>query len=619
VTNFLEQVEEFLEGSTGDSLGYRFRSPWEELIEGTLYRCTAINKTNKAVVVRVYGGLREFGGRLWEQEVGVLQRVASIGHPAIPRILGGGYRQQGDFGYIVTPAPEEDPDGTRLMERLRMYREDPLCLLQPYGQLLDGLATLHASGLMHRAVTPQAILFREADNRPSGFELQLGRFEMSSLVSGMLRPNEGAGAEVLQEIRPSLVSSRGRARAYVPPERYVELYGGGLETERSDVYSLGVLGFECFIDDLPVDLLDGPIDDPQEWLEKLRRGMRVCMHRSPLPRRFIEVIEAMIDPEPQFRLAAGEAAARFAEEQEILRRHLGIYKAGDGRPHVLAYMAREADVTVRKRWGWVANDTSTEEGEAELVAFLSCDLECAELVHSPGGANDRKGIVTSSSKKDRLATAQYVLMGREAAWFCSSYSGEGVAPFDVLVIRYVLPRGHQSIRDIEEAELRCPVPEVEFTPFASIQHVVKATGLPASWEPIIRTVQSESPARRNKLMCDAFEWLIDYQKAELDLRSYAYKVPDDGTAVGGDGLLEHDASRDQKRLIGPGLLQFCANKGRSSFGDYFDELAESAVEGEVEVGDARKLALSGKEQVPPSMCWRRREGDAPPTLANFQR
>ena len=62
-----------------------------EVLPGLLYRYLQTDPNNLAVALQVFAGVGEIGAQLWEQEVRVLLRVASLQHPALPEVLNGGH------------------------------------------------------------------------------------------------------------------------------------------------------------------------------------------------------------------------------------------------------------------------------------------------------------------------------------------------------------------------------------------------------------------------------------------------------------------------------------------------------------------------------------------------
>src|SRR5262249_60926430 len=90
----------------------------------------------------------------------------------------------------------------------------------------------------------------------SSYRLRLARFEMSALISTFLR-RVGAGAEASQQEIQQLYASQGPlALACCPPERLNSFMGSPadiFETDRSDVYGLGVLAWALFVGPLPLE------------------------------------------------------------------------------------------------------------------------------------------------------------------------------------------------------------------------------------------------------------------------------------------------------------------------------------------------------------------------------
>jgi eukaryotic-like serine/threonine-protein kinase len=206
-------------------------------------------------------------------------------------------------------------EGETLAERLRRQGALPpgevIALL---GQLCEVLAEAHEKGIIHRDLKPQNIML---------VPLLSGGGSLAKLLDFGL-------SAVLFEISmtsPELVSGTPR---YMAPEQWEGLASSDA---RSDIYSLGVIAYQCLSGRTPFEA-----DSPLAWLKKHQqeepRDLAEAMAGRPLP----EGLRAVV-----MRALAKAPAARQQSVAE-LRREL---TAGSQEP---AAPGRAAQGT-RLRWG----------------------------------------------------------------------------------------------------------------------------------------------------------------------------------------------------------------------------------------------------------------------------
>ncbi len=127
-------------------------------------------------------------------------------------------------------------------------------------QIAEALGELHAAGVVHQDLKPGNLFLSPDSSLPEGW-----RIAIADLGGGHASPvSQHADvlfdADVLAESRPASALHTGAA-IYCAPE----VLAGGLPTQRSDLYALGVLLFQLVVGDLRRPLAPGwesDVDDP---------------------------------------------------------------------------------------------------------------------------------------------------------------------------------------------------------------------------------------------------------------------------------------------------------------------------------------------------------------------
>lgn len=176
--------------------------------------------------------------------------------------------------------------------------EQSLAAHGPYGaaeaaligeDLCRALAAVHKAGLVHRDVKAQNVMREEG-----------GRIVLMDLGSGRLQSEP-----------------RGGGLAGTPLCLAPEILDGGEASERSDIYSLGVLLFHLVTNDYPVRARS--VDDLRA---AHRRNTARPLHdlRPDLPAAFVRTVERALNPDPAARFAsAGEMATALADTRAAPR------------------------------------------------------------------------------------------------------------------------------------------------------------------------------------------------------------------------------------------------------------------------------------------------------------
>jgi serine/threonine-protein kinase len=195
--------------------------------------------------------------------------LAALNHPHLVKVFDLGV--EGNVTYLVT----EFVDGETLSAVLDRTRPlAPRLAVSILGQVLDGLAYLHSKGVLHRDIKPSNIILEGPSSHVRILDFGLA-------VSAFAHEVSTATGVILGTV------------AYLAPE----VARGEPATERSDIYSIGVLAFELLAGRLPfegstVEILAGKVfADPPDLrtlndrvTAALAGHVMACLSRDPAGR-----------------------------------------------------------------------------------------------------------------------------------------------------------------------------------------------------------------------------------------------------------------------------------------------------------------------------------------------
>lgn len=530
-----------------------------EVIPGLLYRFSLYGRPVQELSLSLFLKVGDLGAALWEQEMRTMQRLAGFDHPALPTLFDGGHLPglDGDNGaaYVRAVRLGEPADTATFASLVEQSRAD---LLRHLWLLADALGILHGASISHRALWPGA-LQATAVRMPgeSGDEsrfridsLQLARFEMSALLANLF--NTGGGASY-QQLRDTYLADGPRSLVYAPPERLDFIFGrpdGQLGGPLGDVFSLGMMAAQWLVpgDPPPPQVVDH--DAVKAHQAEVRR--RVGVEARDLPGQLIEVIQSMLDPRPTGRPTAFQVsqtfAASYADAQQLLRGEL------PDEPYLMAYMPEQSDRYLLHSWNLIQDSATTPQGADQMVELIEGDMRGAEVLHSPSGAQ-----TFASDEDHKLRRATTVVVGIRVTWFCEQFwvpvPGGSPRRFDeIMMIKYLrrtedILTGLQALRVTGLAQ-RLPMVEAVVAPMHNLDLAeFLKEGRPRWSEFVDRSVsgRANTPAERQYL--ESLDWYIQYQRAMLDARTYAYEVDPGGG--GGDRVqLRWNADADRTRALG---------------------------------------------------------------------
>lgn len=542
-----------------------------ELLKDTLYRYD-MTRDGQHVALQIFQDLEHVSGDLWEQEVRVLLRVSALDHPALPRITDGGYDEGARLAFVATETVDDSLDDVGFQP----LRELPLHGFRQFGLLSDALALMHGRGLIHRNLWPGSIQIGREVLDSSQRQVKLGHFEMSSLLSSLLRQMAmGHRAQQEENTRQLLTQLPPRALAYIAPERLALLFPEkgreAFESDRADVFSLGVLAAEWFVGRVSSTVLqeafEGGRDNPA-GRSALRNEIRRNVSQASIARPMRDLILSMLEEHVRSRFTSAEVVTELTRQYDAI---VAQWEGPEEPSRLIMYMPAEFDGTANA-WGWTTHSAKTVEGRAELEVFLERELAHAHLVHSPSGFQGY-----GSGPPEELRSAQWVLLGNRGAWFCSHYwrSEGGQKKYfpECLVIRWVRPK--EKVPKLVKTPLQRQLSRLTMLDTESGRAAFeRARSGKAAWQPMLDSVQSSHTVSSWEAdFGSALTWLMDYQAVEVAAREYPY-VLDAEAQAGGVLKLRYDVTRDDHRIARhptPLFALFCASKTRRlPFGSYFD-------------------------------------------------
>jgi len=186
-------------------------------------------------------------------------------------------------------------------------------------QLAAAVEYVHESGRLHRDLKPGNVLVDSS-----------GRVVVMDF--GLSSPSDWSGAASSQRGVAGTLS-------HLPPEAFE----GATPTEAFDAYGVGVLAYQAICGALP---FSGPI--AASYLAKKRGARPPSAHAAGVPRRWDELVLALLAPEPSERLSCRELAQRLGADPSKPARPRATRSAASvfvGRSSELSALRRAASGT----------------------------------------------------------------------------------------------------------------------------------------------------------------------------------------------------------------------------------------------------------------------------------
>ncbi|RRH97430.1 serine/threonine protein kinase [Mesorhizobium tamadayense] len=179
-------------------------------------------------------------------------------------------------------------DGQSLFDVMRRGPMSPPDVRRLCHRLASGLSAVHQAGAVHRDLSPDNII------------LPGGRVERAKIIDFGIARSANVGGE-------TLIGGKFAGKYnYVSPEQ-LGLYGGDV-SEQSDIYSLGLV--------LAAALRGKPLDMSGSQYEVIEKR-RTVPDLSDIDPDFREIIDAMLQPDPQDRPASMAEIARATRDDDL--------------------------------------------------------------------------------------------------------------------------------------------------------------------------------------------------------------------------------------------------------------------------------------------------------------
>ena len=389
-----------------------------------------VGDESESFELSIFDHIAGLAGELWEHEVRSLLGLEALDHPALPKIASGGWDEDEEIAFTITDIGGAPIDADAAIE---WARENKIAAFEQFSMLLDALSELHAAHIIHRNLTVRTL---RAEQKNGTTTFRLSGFELSALVGNILRQatrhRDDASRTMIRSLYLRRPPGMGLARhlAYLAPEICDFILGtaGGARNnwETTDVFGLGVIGWEWFCGSIP-DVLPAEYAAvygavaAEDWttvtqaLVTLHETMLAYLTRADdIPRPLAGVLRSMLDRSPSGRDTAFQLCRQIEVDWEGIR---GVWETNQSdKPYLLAYIPEDMTLTVYEIRQWVSRSPEDAAGRDELRLFLERELGRAELVRSPTGA-----VGYATGPDDDLQEAEWVLVGEQAVWFCAFY------------------------------------------------------------------------------------------------------------------------------------------------------------------------------------------------------
>lgn len=558
----------------------------ETIVDGKAFRFDVEYGEHGRCVAQMYLGLGDVGHRLWSQEANALIRLSGRRHLALPVVVDGIVRERDGIGIVVSKTRGKPLDAATAA----WIRASPDFAVRCFSLLADGLRTLHGHGMIHRAIWRGALdLDRNDRGVPKG--AQLTRFEMSAFLASLLDPVRQSDPRERRIIQRYYRRGGAASLLACSPEQLGPLLrigrSSGFIDFRTDIYSLGVIGYEWFVGELPVKAFLARLGDPSgsPTSTQFREAYRVLedgvAKASTLPAPLQDLLLEMLRFEHRTRPTSFDVVDRLAANYDRLVHE--SRKAKDESTYVVSIAPKYFVQFMRvPEWTDLSPDPTIQF--EQLKHRIEKDLAPSRLLYVPEGA----GRYLAGGDPDRYAESKYVLLGTRAVYFCQrfvepAHQGVGRNIDWVLHINYAVDATEDKLRDIGCNPLQRNIRSVRVVHYRKSGEVDPDLGRRKNplWTPNLDhvTFESEAPAWYPGLQA-GLDWWLALQQAQTDVHMYPFQRvrPEEAGSVASSQTvrLRVDVPRDQAWIETNELRDILAAipPGRPEFGDFFATLEE---------------------------------------------
>ncbi|HWH52218.1 MAG TPA: serine/threonine-protein kinase, partial [Gemmatimonadaceae bacterium] len=235
---------------------------------------------HRLVAIKVLRADRAWSDDERERLLREARTIANLSHPAVVPLLA--YGESNGMVYMVMPYVS----GQTLADRLANHEPfDPDEVRRILIEIADALAYVHGEGVLHRDIKPENVLLERAGAVDDHIPPRVRLIDFGVAAFPMRDPGVNAARETWGTPH------------FMAPE---QMFGEPELDPRSEIYSLGVLGFLLLAGRLPFDAAS-----PSERLAQQRKGpvvpLGVCAPDAP--KDIVRAIERCIayDPDQRWR------------------------------------------------------------------------------------------------------------------------------------------------------------------------------------------------------------------------------------------------------------------------------------------------------------------------------
>lgn len=314
-----------------------------------------------------------------------IESLGRLHHPGIAQAYDAGTADtpQGPCPYIAMELVE----GERLPDYVEEHRLDDRQRLELLAMICDAVQHAHQHGVVHRDLKPANILIEQQERRPQPRVLDFG---VARLTDGDTRP--ATQATTAGQLVGTL--------AYMSPEQ-VSGESDAIDTQ-TDVYSLGVIGYELLAGRLPVDVSDASVFSAMQAIRE-RPPMPLAEHAKRFRGDLSKIFAKALAKNKGLRYASASAFAtdvrRCLAQQPILAQPPGLFYVlwKLVRRHRLVAAAAAVSLALAA-YGFIRANLATRElrkhyrQTRDVARFLVGDF-AENLDHVSGTAEARRALL----------------------------------------------------------------------------------------------------------------------------------------------------------------------------------------------------------------------------------